>query len=222
MAQPRLTAAQIAQARELIAAEPEANRAPLYRELQSKVIYANQRDNEARDANGAKIETASGNMCNLTSLAMCLQYLGVPNPHPEMQYEDALEKVRQEKHLPARTTEGGWGGVASALGVQHHMLAMAGTHPRSFWSSTVGGALSSGQSVMMSITGHIVRVQAVTDAGVVVDDPYGHERMLAGTGHQILEYNKRDATGTAGKDNLWTWEQIEPHSFLWIAAFARG
>lgn len=221
MQQEHLDAAQIAQARELIAKEPKAQREELYRALQAKVVYANQRDNQAT-LGGKKIETPSGNMCNLTSLAMCLQYLGVPNPHPEMQYEDALEQVRQDKRLPGRIYEGGWGGVASALGVKHKMLAGAATHPRTWWQSVVGGALGSGQSVMCSITGHIVRIQDVTAEGLVVDDPYGR-RILSAGGKKAwkLVENNSAKNADAGDDNLWTWDQVEPHSFLWVAAFSR-
>jgi peptidoglycan hydrolase-like protein with peptidoglycan-binding domain len=221
MQQEHLDAAQLAQARELIAKEPKAQREALYRALQAKVLYANQRDNQAT-LGGKKIETPSGNMCNLTSLAMCLQYLGVPNPHPEMQYEDALEQVRQDKRLPGRIYEGGWGGVASALGVKHKMLAGAATHPRTWWQSVVGGALGSGQSVMCSITGHIVRIQDVTADGLVVDDPYGR-RILSAGGKKAWKTveNNNAKNAAAGEDNLWTWDQVEPHSFLWVAAFSR-
>ena len=221
MGKPHLTPEEIHTARGLIAAEPASARAALYRELQAKVIYANQRDNQAKDKSGKQIETGHGEMCNLTALAMCLEYLGIPNPHPEMQYEDALEKVRQDRHLPGRTLREGWGGVAKAMGAKVEILAEAASHKRGFWTTVVGGALAGGHSVMLSITGHIVRVQSVTEQGVVVDDPYGRHTLLAGAGKKVAQANRKDASGNAGEDNLWTWDQVEPHSFLWIAAFGK-
>ncbi|MEO8702530.1 MAG: C39 family peptidase [Kofleriaceae bacterium] len=223
LAKPRLTTAELAEARQLIAKEPAAKRAELYRTLQTKVMYANQRDNKAT-LNGKLVETGGGEMCNLTSLAMCLAYLGIPNPHPEMQYEDALEKVRQDKKFAARTdAQNGWGAVARFLGAKVDMIGGDGTHPRTWWKSKVGGALAAGRSVMCSITGHIVRIQSVEEDGLVVDDPYSRRTLLPGGKGKwkSTEYNAKTADGKAGEDVTWTWDQVEPHSFHWVAAFSK-
>ncbi len=222
MAEARLSPEQIARARALIGREPKSARPALYRELQDKVVYANQRDNKAT-LGGKQIETGHGEMCNLTALAMCLQYLGIPNPHPDMQYEDALEKVRQQHHFRARTTPEGWGAVARACGANVDMLTWNGTHDRNWWRQHVGAAVSSGKSVMTSITGHIVRIQDVDDDGIVVDDPYGKRVLLpGGKKHwKIVKNNAKNSGGHEGENNLWTWEHVERHSFLWVAAFSR-
>ena len=110
-------------ARDLIAALPDAGqRADYFLQLQSKVAYHSQRDNKSK----AGEKTIGDVMCNLTSLSMCLEYLGVDNPYPEMQYEDALEKIRVEHVGKPRTSSEGWGGVASYLGVQWGFVKGAG------------------------------------------------------------------------------------------------
>jgi len=238
MAKPRLTPEEIKRARQLIAAEPTTARGDLYDELQAKVIYFNQRENTST---GRLKDGSIGNlgdvMCNLTALAMCLEYLGVPNPHPEMSYPDALEKVRRDK-LPraARTTEAGWGGVATALGVPHTALG-GGKRARSFWAGTVQAALRGGKSVMCSIEDHIVRIQDITDEGVVADDPFGRSKLLPGktqrnspkgalTSHAWLGSNHKAGRNdgkqsNVGEDITWPWAEVETHHFLWIAAFGR-
>jgi hypothetical protein len=109
MAQERLSVEELARARELIAEEPDAaRRGELFEALQGKVEYHSQRDNESKEKSKGKEQRIGDRMCNLTSLAMCLSYLGVPNPYPDLQYEDALEKLRVEKGLGARTPAEPW------------------------------------------------------------------------------------------------------------------
>jgi muramidase (phage lysozyme)/peptidoglycan hydrolase-like protein with peptidoglycan-binding domain len=236
MDKEHLTPEEISKARSLIAAEPASARAQLYETLQSKVIYFNQRDNKTVGRHNGKVENLGDYMCNLTSLAMCLEYLGVSNPHPDLAYPDALEKIRLEK-LPnaERTTEAGWGGVARVLGVQHKQLG-GGRHARAWWMATVEAALRSGAAVMCSIEDHIIRIQDVKEDGVVADDPYGHSKLLAGkthrtkkgtlTSHEWLETNHKGGTqdgkrDNAGEDITWPWAEVEAHNFLWIASFTR-
>jgi uncharacterized protein YgiM (DUF1202 family) len=216
---PVLNTTEMTEARALVKTLPAGDQGNFFEVLQAKAPYASQRDNQAT-LNGAKIETTSGNMCNLTSLAMCLQFLGVPNPHPGMQYEDALEKVRQDKKLPARTTADGWGGVAEAMGVTWGFLRSGGNLKlqRPFWETVVRPALRSGKSVMMSITGHIVRVQGVNDAGIVVDDPYGHAQ-LTGSGYRYLKRNEYGKHDTVGNDNVWSFQEMGNHASNWVAWF---
>lgn len=54
--------------------------------------------------------------------------------------------------------------------------------------------LRRGDGVIMSIGGHIVRVQAVTDQGLVVDDSYGRCSLLPGEANawKYLLYNEYD------------------------------
>lgn len=219
MLKERLSTEEIRRARELITLESdEKRRGDLFIALQAKVPYHNQRDNESKDAKGKSIGDV---MCNLTSLAMVLEYLGVDNPNPSMQYEDALEEIRVKKGLPARTTSGGWGGVAKELGVDYEMLGWNVVQGKDWYKEKVLSELRSGKAVMFSITGHIVRMQNVTDEGLVVDDPFGKETLLAGTKHKWEKTNSKDGGegSNAGEDNVWPWADVSKHSMLWIASF---
>ena len=222
----RLAPEEIRAVRASIAQErDESVRGDRYEELQSCVIYASQRDNQARDPSGGKVETKGGNMCNLTSLSMALSYLGIANPKPNMQYEDALEVLRQERQLPDRTTAKGWGGVAQALGARVTFIGDGSvTQGRDWWEANVRQPhLRKGAGAIMSIGGHIVRVQAVTEQGLIVDDPYGRCRLLPGEAGawKYALYNEYDTSGqTAGEDTLWPWADVAQHTMRWVAAIA--
>lgn len=226
MAKARLSPEEIGQARELISQEPdEKRRGDLFEALQSKVYYHNQRDNASKEGN----ESIGDKMCNLTSLAMCLSYLGVPNPDPTLQYEDALEKIRLKKKLPARTLMTGWSGVAKELGVTVDVLGSEVVEDKAWYTKNVLSRLRAGQSVMLSMTGHIVRVQGLTEQGLVVDDPYGRSILLPGTdrswekgGNNSRENPQNDGKGgNRGEDHVWPWAAVAKHSMLWIAAFKK-
>ncbi|MBA3947901.1 MAG: hypothetical protein H0X37_25530, partial [Herpetosiphonaceae bacterium] len=224
----KLSTAEINQARQLIHALGNVNeRGDKFEALQSKTVYRNQRDNRAIDANGNLVETRSGQMCNLTSLAMCLDYLGIPNPHPAMQYEDALEKVRVDNQLPARTESNGWGGVAVKLGAKVNFLGAGASHDHQWYTNNVLPALRAGHAMMMSICGHIVRVQDVTNEGLIIDDPYGKGRLLPNPGCQDLKwhyasFNEYQTPNQAvGEDNIWAWGDVSTHCMRWIAELSR-
>lgn len=224
LSKPTLSASEIDKARALIDAEKdETRRGDLYEALQAKTPYFSQRDNQATEG-GAKVETASGNMCNLTSLAMSLSYLGVANPRPQMQFEDALEKIRQEKGFGARTTADGWGKLANELGVTYDFIGIGVMENKQWWVTNVLPHLRQGKAVMLSISGHICRLQAVTDDGLVADDPYGASRLLAGGEHKWT-FKKKNAPGKpgqlAGNDVLWPWADVAKHTMKWVAAFKK-
>jgi hypothetical protein len=94
---------------------------------------------------------------------------------------------------------------------------------KSWWEQKVRPSLRQGNGVMMSVTGHIVRVQAVTAEGVVVDDPFGRSRMKPGEDREFVSKNPwASATGAlVGKDVLYPWAEVEKHQMLWIAEFYR-
>lgn len=218
MLKNRLTPEEIHRARELIEQDAdEKHRGDLYEALQAKVEYHSQRDNKSKDAAGKSIGDV---MCNLTSLSMVLSYLGVPNPDPKMQYEDSLEKIRVDKKLPARTMADGWGGVAKELGVTVTFLGSNVTQGHDWYAKNVLPQLRAGHAVMLSVTGHIVRLQAVTDTGLIMDDPYGKEKLLAGSKHKWEATNKRGEASTVGEDSFWPWEDVSKHNMLWIASFS--
>lgn len=216
----RLTISELRDAHLRISAlSDETARGDRYEALQSRVPYYSQRDNESRAGDGTLVETVKGAMCNLTALAMALSYLGFDNPHPEMQYEDALERVRVDKGLPKRSWTTGWGGVARAVGADVVFVRSSDFRAdRHWWESTVRPVLRAGQPIIMSITGHIVRLQAVTDAGLVVDDPYGWSELTAGSGWTFDKVNPYQAPGTVvGDDVLWPWDDVSKHTMHWVA-----
>jgi hypothetical protein len=151
---------------------------------------------------------------------MCLEYLGVDNPYPEMQYEDALEKIRVEHVGKPRTSSEGWGGVATYLGVQWGFIKGAGAHGKEWYDANVKPHLAAGDAVMLSIDGHICRLQEVTDAGLIADDPFGHSTLGKGAARGWAGTNvKGDAASNKGEDITWPWSEVEIHAMLWIAWF---
>ena len=217
MAKPRLNDAEMDSARDLISGLPdEGQRADYFLQLQAKVAYHSQRDNKSKSGE----KTIGDVMCNLTSLSMCLEYLGVDNPYPEMQYEDALEKIRVEHVGKPRTSSEGWGGVASHLGVQWGFIKGAGAHGKEWYDANVKPHLAAGEAVMLSIDGHICRLQAVADGGLVADDPFGHSTLGKGASRGWAGTNvKGDAASNKGEDITWPWSEVEIHAMLWIAWF---
>lgn len=129
----RLTPEQIAQARQEIVKLPPAERSQYYLQLQSKPEYQNQRDNST-----GKEKAKGGGTCNLTSVAMCLEYLGVANPYPKLQYDDALIKLAEEQGWLDLTAHNTWRMVAKKLGVDMTTIQSGGQKtPRSFWEGNV-------------------------------------------------------------------------------------
>src|SRR5690606_31138384 len=84
----------------------------LYLELQTKVPYHNQRNNE-------QTQYIADRMCNLTSQAMCLEYLGLSCPDSNMQFEDYLEQMREDNNYGARTTQTARQKIAENLNVYY-------------------------------------------------------------------------------------------------------
>lgn len=218
MLQERLDNDQIRRARELIdQVTDEQARGDLYKALQAKVEYHSQRDNTSTSG-GKNIGDV---MCNLTSLAMALSYLGIANPDPSKQFEDALEDIRVDKQLPARTTAEGWGGVAKELGVSAEFLGYDLKKDKDWYMATVNPKLREGYAVMMSISGHIVRMQDVTENGLIIDDPYGVVNLRAGEGWDYDKDKKNAREGedaNRGEDSVWAWDAVKVHNMRWIAA----
>ncbi|NME67451.1 hypothetical protein [Flammeovirga aprica] len=102
----RFTPTQIAEVRKQIAALTSVEEQKKYYLLLHKAVdYKSQRDNESPSSvyelehyGKTKRPLARDYMCNLTVLAMCLEYLGVENPVGEkkQQFEDYLETKRVE------------------------------------------------------------------------------------------------------------------------------
>lgn len=218
MEQPTLDDAQQQWAHEVIPLQPEPTRGDLFVALQARSPYANQRDNDARWGDGSKVEEPGGDMCNLTALAMCLQYLAVPKPTEglpvpdgvdpaSLQYEDALFYLARKLGVSGGnkiTLASTWSTLCAHLGATgtNHSGPIG---DRAVWERDLrDGHLRAGHAVMLAGFGHVVRLQAVTDDGLVVDDPYGGSTRPEAS----WPGGKNSATNpTAGDDSLWPWPE---------------
>lgn len=225
LAKPRLTPDEVKAARALVAKEPHERQGDLFEALQSKGEYHSQRDNQST-TEGANQD----NMCNLTSLAMCLENIGIKNPgsldgKPYAQFEDYLEALRIKNKYGDRTTGAALESLAKAAGAQNYKYVFADkmtTHAD--WIKWRDAYLRTGYAFLMSIGGHIVRVQGVTDSGLIVDDPYGVVTLKPGTdpshhwSYDAANRNKKGAADNKGEDNVWRWDDVEKHQMHWLVA----
>lgn len=238
------TVAEINRARELIGKQPLPDvKGNLFEILQTKVNYHNQRNNTSiglksdrwsyKDKKGnIKWVIFTGKpigdiMCNLTSLAMVLETLGIESPKNGMQLEDYLEAVRRDEHFAARTVASGWTAVANQLGAAKTMHLYNFKGGEKAWRDQILPHLRSGEGVMMSLGGHIIRLQGVGKKGITVDDPYGklpsllNFRSNAVTASYQGNLNGKKTEQGVGEDNVYPWADVSKFSFLWIAAFKR-
>ncbi|WP_245971674.1 C39 family peptidase [Calidithermus terrae] len=246
---PRYSVDQIQEARRRISlVKDEIERGNLYLLLQTKVIYRNQRDNNSTE-NGSKI---GWKMCNLTSLAMALEVLGIKNPDQKKQFEDALEDYgRKNIRYWNRESPGnnGWKGLAESLyvkidgqryDVSVKFLLNPGANsrmPQDWWETTVLPELKSGNSIIMSVRGHIVRLQGMNNVGLVVDDPNGLADLstyggsdpitaMYSTNKERTNYANANAKegsvgeGAKGEDNVWPWRSVVNHKWWWVAVLS--
>ncbi|HEX2915923.1 MAG TPA: hypothetical protein VH186_34495 [Chloroflexia bacterium] len=234
---------QLSKARELANHEQDvARRARLYLLLQAKVPYHSQRDNVSQDyhkdwANKDNPNQVYGKvgdvMCNLTSLAMALEGVGftIKNarskypqaPQELTQFEDVLEWIRRKENLDARTQHSTWIALSNKLGLKLDYAPGASTYfkqDKEWWVANPGQALSEGKSVVMGVhqgeKGHVIRLQSVTEEGIIVDDPFGHLKIEAGDGYG---WDKKNASGTAdtkGEDDVLPWSAVKNHSFFFL------
>jgi hypothetical protein len=112
--------------------------------------------------------------------------------------------------------------VAAELGVKVEFIGYEIVQGHDWYAENVLPHLQAGHAVMASITGHIVRLQAVTQDGLVADDPYGKVKLTKGTGHKWEQTNKESNQQSAGEDSVWPWADVSQHSMLWIAWLSKG
>ena len=94
-----------------------------------------------------------------------------------------------------------WKAICSELGRTGETAPFDGK--RSSWENIVRDQyLSKGYGVMLCGFGHVVRIQSVTDTGVVVDDPFGKS---AGPRKAWSETNSRKEESKAGDNSEWVW-----------------
>lgn len=210
MSRSSLNAKEISRARTLIGKRADNLKPDYYTRLQSKVKYKSQRDNNQSG-------DVADRMCNLTSLAMALEYLGISNPDSGKQFEDYLEKVRSDKGYPPRTDSQTWGKLAGEFSVEMVSINLM-TSDSETLKSKLKPEIEKGRGVVISAfssesgKGHIVRLQSVAEKGLIVDDPFGKlnnfkQRENGGSGYKGTA-NTRSSDSHLGEDNLWTWEDI--------------
>lgn len=197
-----------------------------YLELQKHVPYHNQMDNDNKYA---------AKMCNMTSLAMNLECLGIECPDSTMQFEDWLDIQRAKKEYGSREDSNSWIKLAKDLGVKSECIGIWTTKGDSTENikkkvfDKIMPYIENGHSVSVSAftiaskKGHIVRLQSVNEDGIVVDDPYGRvnnfqEREKGGSGYTDSK-NTKDNIDIFGKDNLWKWEDIKICTIKYIVVF---
>lgn len=230
LAQEILDVTEIAQARELIEALPPAQQSEKFLLLQKKVEYANQRDNESDQ------ETEDGGTCAFTSISMAMKMLGVANPQPDKQFEDVLVELAGSGDI---TQAAVWANVAEGLGVgMDTVVADRRQVQREEWEAIRDNHLAKGQGVIVSLWGHVVRLQEVNSAGLVVDDPYGESTIKESVrrdrtddnGNVIAEDSKYNWEGSnsteegegdnKGEDVSYTWEDVDTYTFGGVYAFS--
>lgn len=225
LAKEILDVTEITQARELIEALPPAQQSEKFLLLQKKVEYANQRDNESDQ------ETADGGTCAFTSISMAMKMLGIANPQPDKQFEDVLVEMAGTGDI---TTAAVWSNVAEGLGVgMDTVVADRRQVQREEWEAIRDNHLAKGQGVIVSLWGHVVRLQEVNSAGLVVDDPYGEstikesERRDRDGGEDDSKYNWEGSNSTEegegdnkGEDVSYAWEDVDTYIFGGVYAFS--
>jgi uncharacterized protein YvpB len=216
-----LTPQEIAEARkEIEKIEDEEERGEAYLKLQEKVSPRNQRNNSH--------QSIADVMCNLTSEAMCFEYLGISCPDDTLQFEDYLENIRINNGYGERTTPAARDSIAAYLDVYYSYETMGGTfsQKKEILKNYVLLKLKSGCSVMMSVwpicKGHLVRVINVTDEGIIVDDPYGKvtdfisRENCNGGGYDL---NSKTSESSKGGHNLWKWVDLNNITVKYIESY---
>ena len=197
-----------------------------YLELQKHVPYHSQIDNDNEEAS---------KMCNMTSLAMNLECLGIECPDSTMQFEDWLDLQREKNSYGSREDSNSWIKLAKDLGVKSEYIGIWTKKSDSIETikeivfNKIKPYIDNGHSVSVSAftigskKGHIVRLQSVNEDGIVVDDPNGRvnnfqKRENGGSGYTGSK-NSKDNLNIFGKDNLWRWVDIKICTIKYIVVF---
>lgn len=232
MKKNELVPKEIAIARRLIEEEKDVKKkGDFYQKLSAKVKYANQRDNDSMGYYKKRYCKIGDIMCNVTSMAMGFEFLGISNPDKSKQFEDSLEKIRSTNKYASRETFAGQGSIAKHLGVNYIQLASSyGQRDKSWYIKNVLPLVRSGKSVILGVIygrsfGHIVRLQDVNEKGLIVDDPFGKinlkTKSFYGLYNNFTTSNSRDKNSkkySQGDNNLWSWDDIKKGTVIisWV------
>jgi len=206
-----LSATYMQEARSLAAGQPPEHRAHYFRLLQYCSPYFSQRANESKE-NGNRIGDI---MCNETSLAMCLAGLAIPQRTGKA-FPDELEDVRLQNGYAPRTHSEALMKLAKFYGARVEFVGRPDQLKRdsAWFNQNLLPKLSSGSTALTSIIGHIVWIIAVTDAGLVVDDPYGKSTLKVGCGSGLYSFNpanQKFVPDTQGHFRVWDWNLVGKH-----------
>jgi Peptidase_C39 like family len=213
-----LSSEEIREYRQLVGQKPEAERTEWYRQLQPKIQFFNQLNNESSYYDRFGLVN-KWNMCGVTSLSGALTYLGVKNPKPGMQFEDALEVIRREqKFTPKDGGAESWkalGELSGYFGVTSRQVDGGLTDSR---INDIKAALDRGASVILGIRkdymGHLVRIQGYDSTGFIIDDPFGDatQGFVNGidkgepyTTYKVRNTSNNDSETQFGNNSKWSW-----------------
>lgn len=230
----------IAKVRGVISKLPAADRGGYYLKLQGKVAYANQCDNVGKldyETSGSNGRCGRGGSCVLTSVSMAFGTLNIANPDSSVQYEVALDKkVRatigksgvwtkipgNSKYYKFQSPEWWmkWGSQYIDSRITGESISL-GKQNKAWWKKNVGDKyLAKGHGVVLSLGGHVVRLQGVTDDGLVVDDPYANTQLVGSSRRTYPNKNLPDTNGAVyGDNNLLSWASVEKFSFSYGYAY---
>lgn len=211
-------------------------------------VFASQRDNPDMGQRPNEKRISASNTCNITSLTMALQGLGLLNDVPAgaqpeqvvvLKYLSDLAKKGKDITDPfaLQKLAEQFGAKGQVREVQNEFL---------FWVD-LNNRLLSGQKAIMSISGHIVHVKEISLLGIVVDDPAGASVLLHKvngrwvsdsnpnitniSGKEWYEFSalnsKTPATpnqpGQPGDNNIWPWSDVEDFQhFNWVLTLEGG
>lgn len=188
-----------------------AERAEAYRRINAAVPYRNQRDNgDDGDV-----------MCNMTSMAMAMNGLGLGADESSTQFENQLDRKRAKKGL-SRYDEDEREELAESLGVDAVTLRTPafsdGAAAKAWYQEHVLPRMAAGATATFGVEGgnggggrfrHVIRLQWVEDKGLRIDDPFGAG--LAADKEGNVGYSRLNETsGQAGvgADGLLSWDQV--------------
>jgi hypothetical protein len=226
---PHLTAKEIAMIRPQIAAITDfTTRGNAYQKLQEKVVCRSQLENKKA------IREIS---CNLTSVAMALEMLGISKEdfigcvdagnvkkkgtnvaitltEIEKQYDfpDLLETIRAKAGYAVRTKTESWKDLARIVGVTTSSIEPYSSIKEKV--SIVGDELRKGRGIVVSLfnfKGHIVRLQKIDDDGLIVDDPYGKLTNMAIRDLLNTKYGSKKPDGSGGGGNGYVKNTSKPY-----------
>jgi len=160
-----------------------ADRAAAYRGISEKITYRNQRNTPG----------IGDSMCNVTSMAMALNGLGVGADETHVEFEKRLADELSGKGL-RRTDEHERLAVARSRGVTARTVFVDGAFKdadgaKQWYAANVQPKLDTGAQAIMSISvqgasGHVLHIVGCGTNGIVVNDPYSGQGRLNGTTSQ--------------------------------------